>query len=568
MNTSTNPPAPFVPATHTTRRALRLLLAQSLFVALLLAASVCGAREVAITILTTTDLHGNVLPTTDYEGNPDLGGLARCATKIGEIRREQPNTLLVDAGDTIQGTAASFMSDGLLMVKLLNHLKYDAWVLGNHEFDWGLEKLAPCVDTAVIPVLAANLRAPDVIEREAARTIRDKTRRFIVTEVDGVKVGIIGLSTPGIPNWSRPRLIAPLEFEQSVDALRRVIPEVRKQGAHIIVLVAHQGWREGPDDHANQIHAIAYRFPEIDIIIGGHTHQNVSELLIPPALRMLYCQAGHWGIHLGRVDLRYDTVQKKLTKKTSQTLVMDKSVALAPDVLELSRAELDAAELELKTVIGEAEKEFSPQGAPKKETPIHNLISEAIAEALQKQGAPVDAVIHGVLNDRGALKPGPLSVADAWEIVPYENTIGVFEVTPAELKEVLEENANHYERGHFRGVWGIRVAYRMSAPRNTQSRVVSITDKDGNPFPPERRIRVAANSYDLASGGKRFPELREIAERPTSHLTEFDFQTRQALIDYIKAHKLITPRTYGWWATRGATRTVAPEKPVPLDVGN
>ena len=99
------------------------------------------AREVTITILHTCDLHGNVLPTENYEGKTNLGGLARCATMIRQIRQQEKNVLLVDAGDTLQGTALSFLSDGQVMVKCLNQLHYDMWTWGNHEFDWGLGKL-------------------------------------------------------------------------------------------------------------------------------------------------------------------------------------------------------------------------------------------------------------------------------------------------------------------------------------------------------------------------------------------------------------------------------------------
>ena len=110
------------------------------------------AREVPITILDTTDLHGHILPASDGES----GGLARCATVIRQVRASEKNVLLVDAGDTIQGTAVSWLTGGQVMMKTMNALRYDAWVLGNHEFDWGFGKLTGCVGRAAMPVLAAN----------------------------------------------------------------------------------------------------------------------------------------------------------------------------------------------------------------------------------------------------------------------------------------------------------------------------------------------------------------------------------------------------------------------------
>src|SRR6266403_3338321 len=125
---------------------------------LILLASRLSAREVSITILHTCDLHGNVLPTESYEGKTNLGGIARCATVIRQIRAQEKNVLLVDAGDTMQGTPVSFLSDGQVMVKYLNHLHYDSWTWGNHEFDWGLGKLGANAEHAEVPIVVANIK--------------------------------------------------------------------------------------------------------------------------------------------------------------------------------------------------------------------------------------------------------------------------------------------------------------------------------------------------------------------------------------------------------------------------
>ena len=262
------------------------------------------AREVSITILHTCDLHGNVLPTESYEGKTNLGGIARCATAIRQIREHEKNVLLVDAGDTLQGTPLSFLSDGQVMVKCLNQLRYDTWTWGNHEFDWGLTKLAACAEHAEMPIVVANIRAAKDGGNQTSRQIVSRLKPYIVREIDGVKVGVIGLDTPGVPHWSRPRLIPGLEFVDSVTTLRQIIPEIRAAGAQVLVLVCHQGYREGGDDHANQINAIARNFPELDAIIGAHTHRNFPEFKVS---NVLYCQADYYGIHLGRVDLVFDS---------------------------------------------------------------------------------------------------------------------------------------------------------------------------------------------------------------------------------------------------------------------
>jgi len=121
----------------------------------------CAAAElepdtVCISILHTTDLHGHILPTADYNGNPDYGGLARCVAQIRRWRRQNSNSILIDVGDVYQGTDVSLRNKGELMIDLFNHLRYDAWIVGNHEFDWGIETFLNALQRSAMPVLAAN----------------------------------------------------------------------------------------------------------------------------------------------------------------------------------------------------------------------------------------------------------------------------------------------------------------------------------------------------------------------------------------------------------------------------
>lgn len=499
------------------------------------------AREVRITVLHTTDLHGHIRPTDIHypkeEAGVRIGGLARCATEIKRLRLSNSNCLLVDAGDTIQGTAASLLSGGLVMVRALNHLRYDSWTWGNHDFDWGVETLARCADASEVPLVAANIRGE-------VPAITRKLKPYIIREVDGVRVAILGLTTPGIPNWSRPWLIRGLTFEQSVAALRRILPEVKQQHPDIILLVAHQGSRFGDDDHANQMQAITTNFPEIHALVGGHTHRTVPAIFLHG---VLYSQAGYWGSYLGRMELVYDTEQKKLARRHASLARMDTSVPQDAELLALCKPELTAAEKALARVIGTATGDIGVEGSRTRETPMHNLLCEAILQACDEAGHPADIVLHGVLDDREPIKQGPVTVGDCWRVVPYENYLGVFEATPDQLRELLEENAALYPRDRFSGVYGMKLSLKASAPPG--ERVVSITDERDRPFAPDRRLRVAVNSYDLASAGTRKPRLRAIAEAPGAKLAEIKTQMRDALIRHIETKKEIAPRVYGWWHT-------------------
>jgi 2',3'-cyclic-nucleotide 2'-phosphodiesterase (5'-nucleotidase family) len=141
-------------------------------------------------------------------------------------------------------------------------------------------------------------------------------------------------------------------------------------------------------------------------------------------------------------------------------------------------------------------------------------------------------------------------MADVWSIVPYENTVGVAEFTRDQLIEILEENAAAYDSPRFRGLWGLTMKIMRSAPPG--KRIVFLGDREGRTLPPDARVRLAANSYDLASGGQRWPKLRELADSPEAKLVEYDFQTREALAEYLRKHSPLQPTQPTWWSIERA----------------
>src|SRR5262249_52832399 len=209
---------------------------------------------VQISILHTTDLHGHILPTSDYGGNPDLGGFARCATQIRGWRGQNRNSILIDAGDVYQGTDVSLRTNGALMIDLFNHLKFDAWIVGNHEFDWGPETFVNAVVRSEMPVLAANMS----IEGKPTGEISDSKspigtiQSSILKEIGGIKIAIIGITTPGMSFWFRPEFVRGFDFEYSVEPVRRAITKAKIERVNAIVLAGHMGLktRSGGDDFA------------------------------------------------------------------------------------------------------------------------------------------------------------------------------------------------------------------------------------------------------------------------------------------------------------------------------
>src|SRR5437667_995630 len=158
---------------------------------------------VCIAILHTTDLHGHILPAPHYNGNPDRGGLARCVTQIRRWRRQNADSILIDVGDVYQGTDVGLRSKGELMIDLFNYLKYDAWIIGNHEFDWGMEPFEQALLRSTMPVLAANT----ALEGKPAGEFSDvkhpfaKIHPLTLKEIAGIKLAIVGVTTTGMSFW-------------------------------------------------------------------------------------------------------------------------------------------------------------------------------------------------------------------------------------------------------------------------------------------------------------------------------------------------------------------------------
>lgn len=481
------------------------------------------AREVPIVILHTTDLHAHLLPTRDYDGNEDVGGLLRCATAIERVREEHPHVMLLDGGDLYQGTMAGYMTRGRIMNDALAWLEYDAWVLGNHEFDWGVDTLAETLRHGTVPVLGAN-----VTVRPGAVHPLDDVLPFVIRDVDGVRVAVVGLTTDAIPTWSRPHLLGDVVIKDSVETLRIILPEVRALRPDIMVLLMHQGYRSFGDNPANQVNRIARKFPEFDVMIGGHSHQPIESARVND---ILYSQAGYHGVWLGKINLVYDTVARQLVRRDARLVHVGDAYEPHQGLWDVVRADLERAEQAGAVQIGDVAETVDARSGPRGQSGIQTLICRAIAEA-----AEADIVLHGAFSGE-ILSAGPVYERDIWRIVPYENTIGVVHLTPAEIKAVLEDNAELMAGSHFMGVYGIR--YDLHAYADPGRRVRQLRRADGSRIHPRKRLRVAMNSYVLASGGQRFPAARRLADDPLTRLEMTDVDTRAAVRDYIKRNSPI-----------------------------
>lgn len=474
-----------------------------------------------ISIFHTTDLHGHILPTRTYGGMPDVGGFARCASCIRQWRKEAPDSLLLDIGDVYQGTAESLLNGGKLMIGLFNRLGYDAWTLGNHDFDWGPELLETNLGLSKSPVLTGNLerggKTPGSFEGAWSGV-----KPWIMKEVGGFKIALIGLVTPGLPYWLAPETLAGVAPTDPAASLQRSLAEARAAKADAIVVMGHMGWRND-DDFANPVREILKANEGVDIFLAGHTHQDKPSWELGS---VLCSQASYYGIHCGRVDLTFDLESRKLVQRRVFTVLMDKRFELDPVVMELAQPDLKKADEQMARKLGTATQVIPGKGRGSR---LVTLFCEFFSEALQRNLTPVDGVFHGTFGT-GDLAAGEIKVADCWEMLPYENLLAIAEVSAAELIEIVAEDRQ--ESKSDRTLWPFELDLDKAGK---PTRFLYM----GEPVAADRRFKIGFNSYDAQSGGQKLMRLREIAANPAAKRVTTKIDTRSALIDGILNRKQI-----------------------------
>jgi 2',3'-cyclic-nucleotide 2'-phosphodiesterase (5'-nucleotidase family) len=533
-----------------------LILAFS-FVALIESDTGNAATRAHIVILGTTDLHGNILPIDYYKNVPDNRGLAKVATLIKRVRKETQNVLLVDSGDTIQGNPLEYYhnkrnnspTDPMMLV--MNSLNYDSMAVGNHEYNFGLNVLEKARREARFPWLSAN-----TYEKSSGKT---HYQPYLIKEVAGVRIGVLGLTTPGIPFWENTPNYVDLEFREPVDEARKWVSILRdKEQVDLVVVTMHMGLEEdlrtgvinpAQVPHENEAVAIARNVPGIDIIFMGHTHREEPSLEING---VLLTQANYWGKHLSRVDVYLERTQGrwKTIAQASRTLPTDSSVEADPEVLKLAEPYDRETQSWLSRAIGESDQELTATDARFRDTAILDLI-----QRVQLEAGKADVSMAASFNSEARIPRGAVTVREIAGLYIYENTLVVLQVTGQDLKEALEHSAKYfraYQPGkaaadlvdekipayNFDIAEG--VTYELDITKPIGQRILNLSFR-GRPLMPEQKLRLATNNYRVNGGGgytmyKNAPIVYRSSE-----------EIRDLIIDWVETHKTIpTQPTNNW----------------------
>lgn len=490
----------------------------------ILFAAVAVQSQTTLTLLHTNDLHAHVEPTA-IRGK-FYGGYARQATLIKRLRASEPNTLLLNGGDTFQGTLYFNVYEGMADLAFMNAAGYDAMAVGNHEFDKGPAALTKFAKWAAFPLLSANLDL--TLEPELDQVVSP----YVIKEVNGIKVGIIGATTVDLLSISSPGPnVKMLDLEKE---LQSIVDELTRKRIYHVILVSHCGYEEEK--------VLASRIRGLDVIVGGHSHSMLGKVdregfisrgdyptvvKNPTGSDCLVVQAWEWGKVLGKIRVKFNKIGRVSGYEGAEPIVIDDSIPEDQAVKSMLLA-LEAPILELKTkVVGSAAARLSRND-------LGGIIADAMLAGTAQQGSQIAFMNPGGV--RSDLEPGDITYGAAISVQPFGNTMVVLDLTGKEITDTLEQMImrNNGEGSPMHASKGFEYKIDRSAPAGSKITNASL---NGIPIVPTQTYRIVTNNF-MANGG----DGMTIMQAAKGTRIETGFLDLDVFLAYIKANSPIRKR--------------------------
>lgn len=524
-----------------------------------------AAEETTLRVLHTTDLHGTLAGWDDANDRPAARGLERIATLVRSERAHSGPLLLLDAGDALSGSALVRVwreqgrRGGSPVTAAMRAMGYDALAIGNHEFDGGRAELEQTAREAGFAFLSANL----VDARSGAPLFAPS----LVRDFDGLRVGVVGLTTSAVPMLMDSSLCSGLAFLDLVEVARREVARLRgAERCQVVIALAHTGLERDPAAAAGEAAPrmgevpnenvgwrLANEVPGLDAVILGHTHQSLATVRVGGTL---VTQAGSNGGALGRIELRLtrDSAMApwRVASSEARLVAVTDSTAAEAQVAALVKPHAEATRRALDEVVAQAS---TPLGSPLGrlgDGPLWRLVHRCQLEA---SGAEVS--FAALFDPTLTLPAGPVRRRDLLRLYPYDNSLGVVRMTGAEVKEALEYAAGMLQaytadgrtpvlrpdvQGfQFDAVGGLEYSIDLSRP--VGDRIVGLLFHDEH-LDPRRELRVVANSYRLAGGGDY------LALRRAPRVKRIDVSMPELLERHVRARHTLADDAAPAWTTR------------------
>ncbi|MCB0200296.1 MAG: 5'-nucleotidase C-terminal domain-containing protein [Anaerolineae bacterium] len=501
---------------HGSLRLMAVLLALLMVAALIVPVSAeqgAPTEDYNLTILHTNDTHANIEPCTTTCLGADLGGVARRATAIHDVEAEGGNVLLVDAGDSFQGTLWFNYYQGLEEAHFMNLLGYDAAAIGNHEFDSGPPALANFITEADFPVLSAN------IDASAQVSLTGLIEPYTVIDVDGESIGVFGLTTEETSNISSPG--PDVVFTDHTAAAEATVATLQGMGVNKIVALTHLGYDVDLP--------LAAAVSGIDVIVGGHSHTPLGPMpdpqgpyptvvTSPAGEPVLVVSAWEWGKYLGRLDVTFDSAGV-VQSYNGDPMIMDASVqddpAIAAEVavwgeplIGLQNTVVAATDVDLD---GER------QDVRTQETNLADLICDAMLWQTEGVGSQICITNGGGI--RASIQTGDITIGNILTVLPFGNTVATMGLLGSDVIAALENGVSQWNPsappGRFAQVGGMRYSFDPDRPSGDRIMSAEVMNPDGSytPIDPDQVYIVTTNDF-LRRGGDGYAVFAENAIDP------------------------------------------------------
>jgi 2',3'-cyclic-nucleotide 2'-phosphodiesterase (5'-nucleotidase family) len=531
-------------------------------------------ESIDLAVATTTDVHGR-LRAWDYYANQEdpVRGLSRAATIVDSVRAANPGrVILLDGGDLLQGNPLAYVAARVSrdrtnpIVAAMNVMHYDAAAIGNHEYNYGVPYLDSAVKQARFPFLSANTYRIDPAGIHAYSP-------WTIVERSGLKVGIVGATTPGVALWDAENIRGRLRFGDIVAAIRDAVREARAARADIVLVTVHSGLNE-PSSYdtvstgvpsENVAARVASEVPGIDLVLYGHSHKEVRGTTVGQTLLI---QPKNWATS---VDIAHLIVSRSsghwVVSEKRSDIVQSAGHAESPAVLTATDAIHRETVGYVTTPIGSTPERWTADSARVKDTPLIDFILET-----ERKAAGSDLASTAAFSTEVVMGPGPITIAQVAQLYPYDNTLRAVRISGKQLRDYLEFSSRYYRTSvspnvaletdpqipgyNFDIVSGVDYVIDVSRPLGSR---ITRLDYKGAPVRDTDSFTMALNNYRQTGGGG-YAMLRGA---PVVY--DKQQEIRQLLIDEVKQRGVVRQSDYfaqNWRLVRGSGVAVASAPPL------
>lgn len=445
-------------------------------VLILLLPIAAAAKTINIDILSINDFHGALL-----ENGQNPGAAKLTAFLLDKKAQNPKGTLIVSGGDMFQGSVRSNILYGQPVVNMMNIIQFDAMAFGNHEFDWGVAVMKLRNKEAKFPWIAAN-----ILEVATEKPI-SIAKPYVIVKKQGVKIALIGLTTPETAKTTNLNVARQFIYQDPKQAMDEILPSVRRDGADVIVVVAHLGSKLVNNNIIGEAADLANHLKGVDAIVSAHTHEKVFGRV--NGIQIV--QAGALGRAVGHIKLDYSTEQKAVVAASSEVLTLDRTLVKPhKKVTQIMDKYAPRAALIEKTVIGSTVSELTHDRY------TFSLLGEVLTDYMREVAAVDVAFINGG-GIRRSLAQGNITLGDLYAVEPFDNNLITMQMTGEQIKEVLEYGLGNGKYGYLQ-VSGLRIVCDPNAPIG--KKLLTVNLKSGSPLDDKQLYTVATNNFLLDGG--------------------------------------------------------------------